>query len=411
MKRIALVLMLALVATISVDAHRNIYHRAPVSIQLFFNELEPYGDWLYTPEYGYVWRPYFDRPESFRPYSSNGDWVYTEYGWTWISDYPWGWAPFHYGRWYFDDYLGWMWIPGYEWAPAWVAWGSFNDNWGWAPLGPGIYVNINFNWAAPDFWWTFVPCHWFHSSGWRHHIYDRPVHVTNITYINNIYINNNDRGHDNWFRGPRVNDVERHSGNRVRQMQIVQSERPDSRRIDNSRVSLYNPRINERNEGVRPQNFRNVENVRPAGQMKRQTARDYDPGENRVATERRVSRPENTPAQNTRKNTNPSNDDKIRKSNSRGDNRDVDNRTISKPDNERRQQNPSINRNSSNSEKKESSGNTSVSRNKNKESGSSINRSREEKKQDVTKKRDNTSEKKNSRDDKASPAKSSRNRR
>ena len=33
------------------------------------------------------WRPYWD-----------GRWVLTEYGWTFVSDDPWGWATWHYGN-------------------------------------------------------------------------------------------------------------------------------------------------------------------------------------------------------------------------------------------------------------------------------------------------------------------------
>src|SRR3954464_11015099 len=89
----------------------------PVSYQTFYDELEPYGNWIDYPEYGYVWRP--DMGADFRPYSTNGRWVWTDdYEWMWVSDYSWGWAPFHYGRWFFDDAYGWLWIPGYDWSPA-----------------------------------------------------------------------------------------------------------------------------------------------------------------------------------------------------------------------------------------------------------------------------------------------------
>ena len=54
-----------------------------------------------------------------------------------ISDEPYGWATYHYGRWLYDDFQGWVWKPGVEWAPAWVGWRSNDDYIGWAPLGPG----------------------------------------------------------------------------------------------------------------------------------------------------------------------------------------------------------------------------------------------------------------------------------
>ena len=66
----------------------------------FDQSLSPYGEWVDLPEYGRVWRPYESNVGAdFRPYATGGHWVYTDYGWSFESDYPWGWAPFHYGRW------------------------------------------------------------------------------------------------------------------------------------------------------------------------------------------------------------------------------------------------------------------------------------------------------------------------
>jgi len=73
-----------------------------VSFQMFYDELSPYGEWIDDPEYGYIWLPDVDR--DFQPYASRGHWVMTSYGNTWVSDYDWGWAPFHYGRWTYSDY-------------------------------------------------------------------------------------------------------------------------------------------------------------------------------------------------------------------------------------------------------------------------------------------------------------------
>ena len=119
-----------------------------VSYQTFYDELSPHGRWIDYPGQGYVWVP--EVSEDFRPYSSNGHWVWTDnYEWMWVSDYDWGWAPFHYGRWDQDANFGWYWVPGYEWSPAWVAWRDGGDYYGWAPIRPGINININFNIGAP----------------------------------------------------------------------------------------------------------------------------------------------------------------------------------------------------------------------------------------------------------------------
>src|SRR5690348_14538450 len=71
------------------------------SIKVFYDALSPFGQWLYDKNYGYVWTP---ADKKLRPYYTNGQWVMTEHGSTWVSLYPWGWAPFHYGRWVYDSY-------------------------------------------------------------------------------------------------------------------------------------------------------------------------------------------------------------------------------------------------------------------------------------------------------------------
>ena len=98
MKKIIFVLAFLMTSSICAEAHNHFGKYGTISIQTFYDELLPYGEWIYTSEYGYVWRPYVDNQEGFRPYSSKGNWVYTDLGWTWVSDYRWGWATFHYGR-------------------------------------------------------------------------------------------------------------------------------------------------------------------------------------------------------------------------------------------------------------------------------------------------------------------------
>lgn len=110
------------------------YEQDVADVGVFYEPLAPYGTWFTLDGYGQVWRPRHVHAQ-WRPYT-DGRWLYTEYGWTWVSDWPWGWAPFHYGRWYSHPVYGWVWIPGTVWAPAWVAW-RYAPGWaGWAPLPP-----------------------------------------------------------------------------------------------------------------------------------------------------------------------------------------------------------------------------------------------------------------------------------
>jgi hypothetical protein len=119
-----------------------------ISFGVFYSSLSPYGEWVEVGDYGMCWRP-VGVPIGWRPYV-DGHWIWTEYGWTWVSDYPWGWAPFHYGRWTFDPEYGWIWIPGYVWAPAWVEWRWGNGYLGWAPMPPGFHFRMDIV-VGPDY--------------------------------------------------------------------------------------------------------------------------------------------------------------------------------------------------------------------------------------------------------------------
>src|SRR5581483_6383145 len=133
--------------------------------QVFYDALAPYGAWIELENYGYVWQPRVALQNNrWRPYTV-GHWAYTDYGWTWMSDEPWGWATYHYGRWARLRRLGWVWVPGDEWAPAWVSW-RYSDRYiGWAPLPPGArfdgaggireWADEQFDIATDDY--VFVP--------------------------------------------------------------------------------------------------------------------------------------------------------------------------------------------------------------------------------------------------------------
>ncbi len=63
-----------------------------------YEDLDEYGDWSYVAGYGPCWRPRAV-VVGWAPYRF-GHWVYVgPWGWTWVEDEPWGFAPFHYGRW------------------------------------------------------------------------------------------------------------------------------------------------------------------------------------------------------------------------------------------------------------------------------------------------------------------------
>ena len=105
----------------------------PQAYTEFQDDLAPYGNWIDDGTYGRVWQPEGSLVGAeFTPYYSGGHWALTEFGWTWVSDWSWGWAPFHYGRWIVVSGYGWCWVPGTIWGPAWVAWRAGDGYVGWA---------------------------------------------------------------------------------------------------------------------------------------------------------------------------------------------------------------------------------------------------------------------------------------
>lgn len=196
-------ILVTLISFISTPVHAQ--YGEDVSLETFYEELSPYGVWIDDPQYGKVWRPDVDQDE-FRPYYTNGHWEMTKYGNTWVSDYDWGWAPFHYGRWHHHSRRGWVWIPGREWGPAWVSWRSGGGHYGWAPLGPGININVNIG-RIPSFWWVFIPQRHIYYRSYPRYDYRRYGNIYhNTVIINNTYVYNN---RSRYYTGPRAEEIRR----------------------------------------------------------------------------------------------------------------------------------------------------------------------------------------------------------
>jgi hypothetical protein len=115
----------------------------PSALTDFRPTLDPHGTWADDPSYGTVWIPNGAEVGSdFQPYVSAGHWAYDD-DYAWVSDYEWGWAAFHYGRWTWTATMGWVWIPGREYAGAWVVW----------RIGDGDYAYVGWAAMAPTWGW------------------------------------------------------------------------------------------------------------------------------------------------------------------------------------------------------------------------------------------------------------------
>ena len=191
-----------------------------VSFDFYYSNLSPHGSWMASAEYGEVWQPdVYD--DDWNPYY-DGHWVYTDVGWTWVSDYSWGSIPYHYGTWVLDADFGWVWVPGYVWAPSWVVFRTGPDYIGWAPVAPEFSVGFSIGYSRPYAGsFVFVSSHDFLAPRLRRCIIprDRTTLIINRTRIvnslvveNNIVVN----------RGPDPRLIERVSGRGLRPVRIEQ---------------------------------------------------------------------------------------------------------------------------------------------------------------------------------------------
>jgi len=248
-----------------------------ISLQTFYDELSPYGTWIQDPQYGYVWRPDVDQRE-FRPYYTNGRWVMTEYGNTWVSEYDWGWAPFHYGRWVTDRYNQWLWIPDTTWGPAWVNWRSGGGQYGWAPLGPSISIGFN----VPSFWWVFVPQTRIYVDRFpRYRSYRNAGYINNTVIINNVYVHNR----NTYYTGPRRDEIRRITRRDVPVYNINRIDRPGRNGISNNTVNIYNPR---------PVRGADNRNAAPRAVVQRDALARTDRGATRSTRDRNETRTDRT---------------------------------------------------------------------------------------------------------------------
>src|SRR3984957_14772531 len=139
-----------------------------------YSDLDDNGTWSQEPNYGAVWYPN-SVAVGWAPYS-NGYWGYVgPWGWTWVGYEPWGFAPYHYGRW---NYFGgrWGWCPGpigyYPvYGPAFV---------GFLGGGFGFGVGVGVGWFPLGFGEIYHPSYGYRRGG----AYPRNLNIHN-RYIRN----------------------------------------------------------------------------------------------------------------------------------------------------------------------------------------------------------------------------------
>ncbi len=87
-------------AAVAVEGDEYSVDTDPSALTDFREPLEDYGTWSDDTTYGTVWYP--DATvvgTDFAPYQTSGHWELDQNDdWMWVSDYDWGYIPFHYGR-------------------------------------------------------------------------------------------------------------------------------------------------------------------------------------------------------------------------------------------------------------------------------------------------------------------------
>jgi len=145
-------------------------------------DLDPYGRWDSDANYGPIWYP-TTVEVGWAPYRQ-GHWVWVgRWGWTWVDEEPWGFAPYHYGRWAFV-HDRWGWCPGRViaepvYAPALVVFVG----------GPSWQVTAAFGSGGGVGWFPLAPEEVYYPAYATDIDYRRRINVTNVTnvtIINNV---------------------------------------------------------------------------------------------------------------------------------------------------------------------------------------------------------------------------------
>ncbi len=194
----------------------------------------------------YVWRPNC-ATQYWNPYS-NGRWVFSSYGWIWLSDYNWGWGPYNYGRWYCSNLYGWVWLPGRVWEANWVSWRCNNNYVGWYPTCPRIHWRGFNNRIYTNHVFAYVPRNWVFVTK-----VNFPKRIDNTTIVvaekNSGILKNTqkvktaiyvDPGKPKVkYTGPEVGDISKVTGQKISPKQVQVTNSKGRQYADENVVTTY----------------------------------------------------------------------------------------------------------------------------------------------------------------------------
>ena len=238
-----------------------------------------------TSEVIYIWRPYCANV-SWNPYY-NGRWVFSSYGWIWMSDYDWGWGPYNYGRWHFSNYYGWVWLPGRVWACNWVTWRHHYNYVGWYPTCPRIYWS-HYNNFYSNKKYAYVPIHWIFLKK-----KDFTAKVDNTTIVkadqnaeilkNSVKVKSVMYDVDPTqpkfkYTGPDVNEISKETGEKITPQIVDVKSFQDKQNDEGKNVSVYkgdgsSKEVNDGSSAIKPDNEGGTNSTKNSGNYDTKTSK------------------------------------------------------------------------------------------------------------------------------------------
>lgn len=202
-----------------------------------YQDLDAHGDWRPEGEYGTVWYPR-SVADDWAPYR-DGRWAWVApWGWTWIDQASWGFAPFHYGRWV-NINNRWGWAPGRHesrpvYAPALVGW-----------IGnPGWSASFSFGLAPAVGWFPLAPREVYVPAYRYSPNYIRQINVSHVQNVTIIQRAERPGGRENFIYRDRQQAVTVVPANFMREGKSISSgefRRPERRDLERAPQAQHAP--------------------------------------------------------------------------------------------------------------------------------------------------------------------------
>lgn len=234
-------------------ANNNSNHRR-ISLSQFFGINDAYAADF---EFGsfFVWQPSPNlaigvtagdaaaAPVYYTPYT-NGQWVYSNYGWYFKAPTAHEEIVHHYGRWVYSPAIGWAWMPGRVWSPAWVEWREDDVNIAWSPIPPSVYIVANEIPVIPVYEDTYVIVEkrYFVEPVVYNYIYNDKEYKKllksmrrpkGVVIVNNVIVN----------QGPAVLDIERYHGSSIGVVKVHKVNNIRDIQFTGTELSVFTPQF------------------------------------------------------------------------------------------------------------------------------------------------------------------------